>query len=97
MKLIGSQQPGWFRLKSRVRETHGASKVLRRAGRIYRECVCSVGYFLRHEHSAACDRSGTLAATVDGWPARVDHVWFGGEPITETEALSLMGVENMYV
>lgn len=94
---INTPEPGWYSITGTAHP--GQRKKLRSAARIYRRCVCTPGGGLPHDWTDACDRYPPLTARIEGSDRDdVNAVWHatGREPITETEALSLMGVENLY-
>lgn len=95
---INRPEPGWYSITGAAHP--GQRKKLRSAARIYRQCQCTPGGGLPHEWTDACDRYPQPIARIEGCDREnVNAVWHatGRAEITETEALSLMGVENLYV
>jgi len=92
---INTPEPGWYSITGPAHP--GQRRKLRSAARIYRECMCDG---LLHELRDDCTRHPAPVCAIEGTkyddPMKVWHAT-GRERITETEALSLMGVENAYV
>lgn len=92
--LMNVPVEGWYSITGPKHP--GQRKKLRIAGRIYRECKCDG---MLHELRDDCTRYPLPVANIEGSRRDAFAVWHatGRSPITETEALSLMGVENLYV
>ncbi|MGB0914375.1 MAG: hypothetical protein ACPGSW_12335, partial [Phaeobacter italicus] len=99
MPFINRPEPGWYAIRGPFREGGGSSRKPMMAGLIYRQCMCSIGHFLRHEWTGDCDRTGGMAGRIESAEVDAFAVWHASPrtPITETEALGLMGRENLYV
>lgn len=92
---INTPVPGWYEITGAKHP--GRRKKLRQAGYIYRECMCNER---PHEWRDGCTRyPHHMAGRIDGQDVDALAVWHatGRTPITEIEALSLMGQENVYV
>ena len=85
---------GWYSITGPKHP--GQRRKLRIAGRIYRECMCDG---MLHELRDDCTRHPPIVADIEGSRRNPFAVWHatGRTRITETEALSLMGQENLYV